>query len=82
MTSSSPTGESGSIDAVIDRFIGGMARRLSSLEVLLSAVASLLLLCCVALVVMSSLSLKPPGDPLVPDQPIGRPSVPLLIGVL
>ncbi|XP_029704118.1 enteropeptidase [Takifugu rubripes] len=36
-----------------------MARRLSSLEILLSTVTSLLLLCCVALSVLSALSFKP-----------------------
>lgn len=49
-------------DTTTDRFIGSMARRLSSLESLLSVVITLLLLCCVALIVLSSLSLKPRGD--------------------
>uniref|UniRef100_A0A3B5A6W0 Transmembrane serine protease 15 n=1 Tax=Stegastes partitus TaxID=144197 RepID=A0A3B5A6W0_9TELE len=38
-----------------------MTRRLSSLEVLLSVVATLLLICCVGLIVISYLSLKPEG---------------------
>ncbi|TNM84403.1 hypothetical protein fugu_008581 [Takifugu bimaculatus] len=38
-----------------------MARRLSSLEILLSTVTSLLLLCCVAFSVLSALSFKPRG---------------------
>ena len=52
----------GLTDTITDRFIGSMARRLSSLEVLLSVLTTLLLLCCVALIVLSSLSLKPRGD--------------------
>lgn len=50
------------IDSIIDWFIGSMARRLSSLEILLSTVTSLLLLCCVTLIVLSALSFKPRGD--------------------
>ncbi|CAF97271.1 unnamed protein product, partial [Tetraodon nigroviridis] len=38
--------------------IGSMARRLSSLEILLSVLTSLVLLCCVALIVLTSLTLK------------------------
>ena len=38
-----------------------MARRLSSLEVVLSVLVSLLLLCCVGLSVVSWISLKPEG---------------------
>lgn len=39
-----------------------MARRFSSLEILLSVVVTLLLLCCVALIVLSALTLKPRGE--------------------
>lgn len=43
--------------------MGSMARRLSSLEILLSTVTSLLLLCCVALIVLSALNfIKTRGD--------------------
>ncbi|XP_076607124.1 enteropeptidase [Chaetodon auriga] len=44
-----------------------MARILSSLEILLSVVSSLLLVCCIALIVVSWISLKPEGaaDPAV-----------------
>uniref|UniRef100_A0A3Q2U0K8 Transmembrane serine protease 15 n=1 Tax=Fundulus heteroclitus TaxID=8078 RepID=A0A3Q2U0K8_FUNHE len=38
-----------------------MSRRLSSLEILLSVISSLLLICCIALIVVSWVSLKPEG---------------------
>lgn len=42
-----------------------MACRLSSLEFLLSVVSSLLLLCCVGLITVSWISLKPGGNYIV-----------------
>lgn len=46
-----------------------MKRRLSSLEILLIVVSSLLLICCIGLAVVSSLSLKPKGKLAVCFEP-------------